>query len=345
MTNAAASALRSDPEDLTAAVADAFTALLELQAAAPQHARHACRQLESRHPGTTVLLSAQRERWSGAHHYDLVLHKPGLGAATLAFCADRHAPWMTRNASRLGDDVLVRIDGVPLRVDDAIDLLDLAHDAGLRGKLETALLIADALDDLGIAAQPVDDAALQRALDDWRVAHGLFEATAFDSWLDDRGLTLVVLERMLEQQVRARTLRDRVTADQIEPFFEAHRADLDRAVASVARLATAEQAREVARRATTERLASVVEQLALDRDVDFRIHRWRRAECPTELRALAFDAPLATVGVVGTTVLHVTARSRCTELDDATRRYIRDRLFADWLAARRAKARIEWRRA
>ena len=340
MTNAAA--LRAD-SDLTAAVADAFDALLTF--AGPVAARHACRQLESRHPGITVLMSASRERFSGAHHYDLVLHKPGLGAATLAFCPDRAAPWMTRNASRLGDDVLVRIDGVPIRINEAIDLLDLAHDANLRDKLATAALIGDALEELGIATAPVDDTALQQALNDWRAAHNLYDADAFERWLADRGLTLVVLERVLEQQVRARTLRDRVTARAIEPFFEAHRAELDRAVVTVARLATPEQAREVAELAATWSLASVIEQLAVAQDLDVRIHRWRRAECPAELRTAAFDAPLCAPTAIGNQVIQVLARTSCTTLDEPTRRYIRDRLFAEWLEARRAQARIEWCRS
>jgi putative peptide maturation system protein len=195
-------------------VAEVATIVVELQRtkADPIEARRVFRELETRHAGVAIMMIAQRERWSGAHHFDVVIAIAGDGAFTLSFCADRGAPWMTRNASRLDDDVVARIDGVPIRVHQAIDLLDLGHDTELADKLITAVLIRDGIDRMGLAAAPIDDRDLQRALDDFRITRGLYDAAETERWLDDRGLTLAILERSLEDQVRARMLRDRVAA-------------------------------------------------------------------------------------------------------------------------------------
>ena len=196
-------------------VAEVAMILVELQRtkADPIGARRVFREVELRNPGIAIMMIAQRERWSGAHHFDVVI--AGDGAFTLSFCADRCAPWMTRNASRLDDDVVARIDGVPIRVHQAIDLLDLGHDTDLADKLITAVLIRDGIERMGLAEAAIDDRDLQRALDDFRISRGLFDAAQTESWLDDRGLTLAILERTLEDHVRARMLRDRVTATAI----------------------------------------------------------------------------------------------------------------------------------
>ncbi|HEX3758509.1 MAG TPA: hypothetical protein VHW23_07365, partial [Kofleriaceae bacterium] len=198
---------------------------------------------------------------------------------------------------------------------------------------------------------PVDDAALQQAVDDFRVAHGLFDAAATERWLDQRGWTLEVLERVLEDQVRARMLRDRVIAseaggeagDAIETWFAAHAAELDAVVAGVARFPDEAEARAVADRARTEPMHAVVEELsAAGAAAEYRIERWRRADCPAALRAALFDEPAGAPRAVGDRVVRVIARRPCRALDDATRRAVRDRLFADWLTRRRAEARVEW---
>jgi len=338
---------RSATDDLIAVAAEALGALVEFQRAAtgPAEARRACRRLDAR--GGSVALIAQREPWTGAHHYEVVLDQPGVGAATLAFCADRGAPYLVRGAARLDDDVVARIDGVPIRVPEAIELVDLGAGSELADRLITAVVIRDAIEREGLAGAPVDDAALQQAVDDFRVAHGLYDATATERWLDHRGWTLAVLERVLEDQVRARMLRDRITGGdaggKIDAWFAAHAADLDTVVAGVARLAGEVEARAVAERGRTEPLHAIVEELAAAGDrADYQIERWRRADCPAGLRAALFDEPAGPPRAVGDLVVRVIARQPCRALDDTTRRAVRDRLFADWLAHRRAEARVEW---
>lgn len=330
------------PHDLVAVSAQALDALARFQrdGTAPREARRACEQLARDNIGVTLI--AQRERWSGAHHYEAIVDQPGVGAATLAFCADRGAPWLVRNASRLDDDVVARIDGVPIRVPEAIELLDLGAGTALADQLVTAVLIRDGIERAGLADAPVADADLQCALDDFRAARGLHDAAATQQWLDVRGLTLAVLERALEDQVRARMLRDRIAEPELAAWFAAHRAELDRVTAGVARLSSEELAREAARRARAGSLAQVCEALAARVDVGYAIERWTRDAAPAELRAALFDQPDPVPCAIGCRVVHVIARRPCTDLDERTRRAVRDRVFAAWLARRRAEARVEW---
>jgi putative peptide maturation system protein len=333
--------------DLARAVADGFAALVDAQAHAldPAAARRAVRALLPRHPGLDFFLVAEREEHGGGFHYELAVGSEDAGGALVAYCPNREQPWMTRGATRMGDHLL-RLDGVPIRLPDAMQLLDVAHDAGLAARVIDAMLLRQALEEHELADAPVDDAALQRALDDFRRARGLYEAAAMTAWLATHGLSQDGLERQLEDQVRAERLRDRVTADEIRACFAAHRADFDVVVAEIVELSRLADARALVAAAAEEPFAVVVERMVAERGARQRVERVRRGDGPAALIAELFAAPPGSPRLVRLERSFAVARALrapvSAELDDETRRLVRDRLFARWLGERRARARIEW---
>jgi putative peptide maturation system protein len=329
-------------DDLAAVAAEALSLLVEIQRAElrPDEARRRFQPLEERHPALQLLLMAEHEEHSGAHHYEVVFGSEDAGGVFLTFCPNRGLPWMTRGAARLNDD-LVRVDGLPIRLPDAMRLLDVAGDASLTERLLDALVLRRALEEHGLADAPVSAGELQRAMDDFRRRRGLCEASAMRRWLMEHGWSHQALEKQLETQVRAETLRARVTADGLRAVFEQQRAELERVTAGIAEVSTLAQARELAMQPGD--FHARVERLLARGAARYRVERWCRFQCPAELRVVLFAGPAGSLSVtrVGDwfVVTRILARD-AADLDDDTRRLLRDRLFREWLDERRRRARV-----
>jgi putative peptide maturation system protein len=318
----------------------------------PAEARARFQHLQQQHPGTRIDLVWEEEVYDRSMHYDALVHLAGQGTVSMSFCADEALPWPLRGVGRWSDKDLVRVNNTPLSVHDAVAFLDFIWDEKpLVLRLLNLCLIWEALEKDPIA---LSDAELQRALDAFRRAHKLCTAADTYQWMERRGMTQDRLERLVADEATVAKLRERVTAGRVEEYFAVHRADFD--TACIARMELPDE--ESAHRTLEQIRSGAVDWhaeaqrrflLAAERSPDppgdlFAVVQRRQAS--PELRAAIFAAaPGDLVGPVHTEegfavvrVLSITP----ARLDEATHAAIQKVLFEEWLAERRAAARIEW---
>jgi putative peptide maturation system protein len=333
--------------ELIAAVSEALSTLVDIQnrALAPAEARRACKSIEARHPTLELKVIAEREPYTQTHHYELFIGRDGAGGVILSYCPDRGVPWMLRGAVRVGDDLL-RCNGVPLRLPEAIQLLDIRNDTRTAAQLVSAMIIREALDDSGLAEAPVDDADLQDALDHFRRSRGLFAAAQMEQWLAEHGLDHETIERKLTDQVRVAKLRRQLTAGDVVSYFEAHRAELERAVAHVIEFDDLDDATEFIRRTMAESFHGLVERFVVEKGANYRMVDWRRFECPAPFREALFPQQSNETKLVNLenrfAVVRLLSHTAADELDEETRALVEKRLFERWLEQHKRDATIEW---
>ncbi|MBG0827829.1 TIGR04500 family putative peptide maturation system protein [Planomonospora sp. ID67723] len=346
------------PEDTTVTsglLGDALRWLQELGGIAPEEARERLGGLRARHPGADMRLVWQREAATGDYHYDLLLPSAG-GTVSLAFAPDRAIPWPLRGSQRSGEQVVLRVNGSDVEIEQVVSLLDvLWEDAGLAVRLLNACLVEQ---EVAASGADLPDGELQAAMDAFRRARGLLTARATEEWMAERGLGRARLEQIVAVEAKVAELRRRVTGDRVEDFFAEHGAGLD--VLRVVRLrygdradadAAAARLRERSREAASEELGAFATGLATEAALaglgTCRIEGNPRQDLATlhgadarEARAGAVLGPDRT-GDGGFGVTVVLAVEPAT-LNPSMRSIVERRLFDDWLRERRRHAHVQW---
>jgi len=336
-------------DTLTPAVCAALDYLkgLNRDGARPDEARARLQSLRGRYPETRVDLLWEEEACDRSVHYDAILHRDGDGTVSLSYCPERTLPWPLRGVQRWSEMNLVRVNATVLKVDQAVALLDFAWgEAPLLKRLVHAALVREALE-----RDPVtlSDDDRQRALDGFRRVHRLHRAADMRRWMKQRGVTQEKLEGLVTELAQIAALRDRVTADQVDEYFAAHRADFDAVSVAQFIVAGADEARRIAdeiRRGGVDFYAAAERSVTAGRSVgsDF-FATVRRGKAPPELIAAFAAEPGTVVGPVprddGYVILrvlsHMTARP-----DGPTRAAVQDVLFEKWLEERCAASTVEW---
>jgi putative peptide maturation system protein len=332
---------------------DALDLLAEMNAEGlrPTQAQARLRPLQGRYPGHAIDMVWEEEAYDGSVHYDLLLNHPGQGTVSLSLCSEPALPWPLRGVHRWSEKDLVRVNNTVLPVSQAIACLDFVWEqAPLVERLVNTCLVEEAL-----ARDPVElsDAEVQGALDAFRRARGLCSASNTETWMQQHGMTHERLEKVATDEATVAKLRDRVVAGRVEPYFEAHREDFD--TVCCARLEFPDEAsasRACAQfRSGRSDFFDLAQRLFLDRAQHERAAgelfvAVRRGEASPELRSALFAAPPgATVGPVpgdkGHTIFRVLSHVPAC-LNEKTYSAIKGILFDEWLAQRRAAARIEW---
>jgi putative peptide maturation system protein len=195
----------------------------------------------------------------------------------------------------------------------------------------------------------VSDDELQQAADEFRMARGLHEVDALETWLMARQLSFDDWEATLEDEVIERKLRTAVTENQIELSFAQHKLSFDAATISHIVVKDMETAKELRAQIIEEsadfhKLARQHSLNEATRPAGGYVGKVRRAELEAAAEAAIFGAkPGMVVGPFkteqGWRLIRVHALSPAT-LDEATRAEIKARLFDEWLSARRRKARV-----
>ncbi len=294
----------------------------------------------------------EEEAYGKSVHYDVLLRRDGEGTISLSFCPDRALPWPLRSIHRWDDKDLVRVNNTILKVDQAIACLDFIWDeARIIDRLVNVCLIQEALADDPIE---LSDEELQLAMDGFRRAHRLYSATDTYRWLEQRGMTHAQLEGLVADEATVAKLRDRVTANQVEAYFAAHRANFD--TASIARLYCSDQ--EHSQRTYTQICGGELDfYAAAERHF---LASTEHAEPPTSMvfvtvqrgqASTAADEAIfaATPGDVlsplrvedGYAIVRVLSFAPAC-LNQQTHNAIKKLLFDTWLADRRRAATIEW---
>jgi putative peptide maturation system protein len=327
-----------------------FLLALSREAIRPREAQARLRLIQQRYPDITLDLLWEEQTYDRSPHYDLLLRLSELGSFSLSFAPLRTLPWPLRGVQRWRDVDLVRVNNVVLDVAQAVSYLDtIWGETRIIDRMVNTCLIQEALE-----KDPIElsDAELQRAMDGFRRARRLYTVEETQRWMERHGMSHTQFEGYVADEALVAKLRDRVTADQVEPFFAARHADFDTARIAQITFADETTARRLYDRirdgeldfyaAAQDHFTTAGAHTASSPDLFAAVQRGQAPEWMAPVFAAAADqllGPLDTgEGYALVRVLSVsTAR-----LDEPTRHAIKKILFENWLAERRQAARIEW---
>ncbi|HEY5865569.1 MAG TPA: TIGR04500 family putative peptide maturation system protein [Candidatus Tectomicrobia bacterium] len=336
------------------AVSDTFVFLMTLdrEGIRPPEAQVRLLDLQARHPETTMHLVWEEEACDASVHYDVLLRLPEGATLSLSFCPDRALPWPLRGVHRWSDADLLRVNGVTLKVQQAIACLDFIWgEAPILNRLVNTIVMRE---ELGKDPIKLTDAELQLGIDGFRRAHKLYSAEDTQAWIQTRGMTHTDLEQLVGDVLVAARLRDRLVEGRIQSYFEDHRADFDTVHIVQIESPDHESVHQIYRQilagevtfleaAQQHFLSSTTKHAETQRPLFATV---QRREASTEFAVALFAA--APGDVVGPTptdsgyaIAHVLSRGTAS-LGEPTRTTIKEILWETWLTEHRQAARIEW---
>jgi hypothetical protein len=155
----------------------------------------------------------------------------------------------------------------------------------------------------------------------------------------------VRFEELLHATIQARKLKERVTDDCIDPYFEAFREDFDLVQFFHVEAPTEAIAASLARRAREQNLIAVIHPDATQiggKDLEAVLRSRHACELPA---VLASAIPGEVVGPVAESGRYWVAEvldRQPARLDAQTRAAIQEKLFREWLIAQRKQATVHW---
>ncbi|GAA0406126.1 hypothetical protein GCM10009530_67890 [Microbispora corallina] len=226
---------------------------------------------------------------------------------------------------------VVTVDRVRLRLPEAVTLLRQWSREGRTVHdeiVEQCLLLNEVLDD----DEPLAEADLRAATEEFRRARGLRDRSSTLAWLAETSMTGEQYEAFVAGAARRRRFRRRKEAELAAAYLEAHRADFDRV-----RALWASGPQPV----NGELLRGLGGLLGCGEAVVTLGERWA-ADVPAPLRHAprgSLVGPVAHAGGYLTGL--VLERTVCRD-DPPTLRAAGTAAFAEWLADRRRHACVEW---
>ena len=131
---------------------------------------------------------------------------------------------------------------------EEISLADVIHSAAWRGQLQFLETAADNALIRSEAAQrglQASDEELQEAADEFRAARRLYEAEDLEKWLIANHFSVEDWERLLEEDILIRKVRDAVTEREVEQYFAENKLSFDAATISQIVVGAEEVAKEL----------------------------------------------------------------------------------------------------
>jgi putative peptide maturation system protein len=246
------------------------------------------------------------------------------------------------------DYIALEINGEP------VALTDVVRQAKFRAQLE---FLEDAVDSEIIrqaAARQqlaLSDEELQKAADDFRIQHHLYDSETTEAWFTKNHLSQEEWESSLAEVILEKKLCDRLAEGKIEQHFAENRLSFDAATLAYLIVNDEGVARELRAQIVDDGadFHALARQFSIDdstRNAGGYAGLVRRTEMEAAVEAAVFGADSGEViGPVktdlGWSLIKVEALLR-GKLDDATRGSIRAQLFDDWLQEQRRKARIRY---
>lgn len=201
-------------------------AALDAEQAAPDRALAQLASLRARHPALAIDLAWQTEEHDLRRSYDALVRDGERGTLAMTWCADHGAPLALRGMQRASQRELVSVDGVKLEIDEAMEALEFMWGSVrvLDRVIDTCIVKGEA------EREPIElsDGELQAGVEAFRAARGLWSLDATNAWLAARGLTQEMLERIVGDELMLRALRRRVTAGALDRALRERPADFDR---------------------------------------------------------------------------------------------------------------------
>jgi putative peptide maturation system protein len=231
---------------------------------------------------------------------------------------------------------LVTVDRVRLRVAEALLLLvcrppygDRAERCLLEEIVEQCLLMNETLED----REPLDEAELRAAAEDFRAGHGLRDRASTLAWLAELPLSGEQFEAFIAGIARRRRFRRRKEAELARGYLAAHRCDFDRVRAlwvTGSEPVNGEWLRGPAGLAGCGEAVMTVGE------------RWAR-DLPAPLRHAAHDTLVGPTTYGAGFLTGIVLERRVARDDDAeTLAAAGAAAYREWLAVRRRRASVEW---
>jgi putative peptide maturation system protein len=315
----------------------------------PTAAQTALEEVRSRHGGARIDLLWEAESYSGAHHYDVLLHTAD-GAVSISWNPNDGCPWPMRGVQRWSESCVARIDGAVIDVGTAFAAADFWWgELHVGPRLVQRYVLERA--DLGADIE-VTDEDLAEAMREFRQRRRLFSAEQAFVWMRDHGITQGQLEEHLRIEVRGRRIRERVAASAADGppavYFERHSASFEQLRLACVHASDRAEAERLVQdlRSGTRSLWTIAQErfIATGREYVRLVSMYHR-DIDAAHSALR-DAPAGRVldplpSGDGWDVVWVLARI-APRFDAETRLEITRRLFEQWLAEQTARVRVEW---
>jgi putative peptide maturation system protein len=294
-----------------------------------EHGKVRCELLSVRRPGSAQI--------------DLdILLTDGDGTLTLGWADDDGVPWMVQHAEHNAANQLLTVNGNSLPVQSALILLNtsLKQRPDLMEQLITSMLLSEAVE---ASPPPVSEREIDRAVDDLRIANGLYLASDTEHWLEETGLSIESLREIAAYRVRLRKFTQARFAAEAKRHFDTQRDAFDRVTAFGVRAGSRAAAQALARAARRDDLWSALNRephrsASMEAELLTRLAH----ELPSVVAAARSGAVIGPVEMDGHhEVWQVQHRARA-RFDAATKAAVQDLLLKRWLAERRAEANVKW---
>src|SRR5579862_6495423 len=202
-----------------------YIATLVRDKVTPERACGGLEELRVRHPRAGIELVWEEQQLDQSLHYDALIRGSEAMTVSLSVCPDAAVAWPLRGVQKSCDSDLLRVNGVVLRVADAVARLDvLWQSETLMQSLIDGCLIEDAL-----RAQAIQVGAeeVQTALDAIRRRRGLYSAADTRAWMNSTGATEQTLQLLAIDVARGKKLRDVIVGERAQAYLSEHARDFD----------------------------------------------------------------------------------------------------------------------
>jgi putative peptide maturation system protein len=304
------------------------------------HARF--KRFENAHRGVRCDLLVDQPPGSNEADYDILLGAPDGGTVAVSWRPDEGVPWTVQYSDHWAANYVLTVNKHHSSIQSALIYLRtvLNRKPDLMNDLINKLLIQEAMDE---SPPAVSNKETEKAVDEFRLSHGLYSAVAMRQWLDEMSLTMAALRELASGNVSAHKLKKRVTADKVRPYFDAHRNDFE--VLTIFRVQVPSKTIAAALTKAGRRSglwATIQKKRSWLTTPNGQLATMFSRELPP---AFASASPGTIIGPerspegywVGQLLQH-----RGASFDDRTRARIEDLVFEDWLAERRKQATVRW---
>ena len=307
-------------------------------------ARARFEQFRASHPEVQADLLVDQPPGAPMVEYDLLIGHPDGGTVALSWRADHGSPWCVEHTEHWAANFVLSVNDVHVTVQHAILSLKLAAQ---RSPDVFASLVDEQLigQEIEKDPPPVSDEELQAEADVVRAANNLHRADATLRWLEEMSISIERFEDLLRFGVQVRKLKERVAGERVAAYFDSHAALYDTIQFFRVDAKDEEHIRRLADAARTEGFWPALQAWSTEaRGVGVR---------GSLASQYALEAPPAVSAAEPGTILGPLADGQrhwmaailgrlAGRLDEQTRAAIRDVLFEEWLAERRAGADVRW---
>lgn len=326
------------------ALSDAVSLLKELprDRSSIQIALARISRFRASHRGVRCDLLVDQPPGTSEAGYDILLGAPEGGTVAVSWRPDQGVPWTVQYSDHWAANLVLTVNKHQTTIQSALIYLRtvLNRKPDLMNDLINKLLIQEAIDE---SPPAVSIKETEKAVNDFRLRHGLYSAVAMRQWLDEMSLTMAALRELAAHNVSARKIKKRVTAHMVRPYFDAHHNDFE--ILTIFRV-----------QAPSKTVAVAITKVARPSGLWMALHK-KGSLLPTpngqlatkharELpQSFASASPNMIIGPErspeGYWVGQLLQR-RAARFDSSTRATIEDLLFDDWLAERKKQSTIRW---